>query len=149
MAAIIVSKYQIIADKYADAQKRVVGVVDYYFDAAYEIVLLQVFDPELDLLTPFYNAYLSAKTTYSTAPQSAVVAVQKLQQHILSKSRDSTGDRYTNINDWLDAAGTNGSNTLAGIAGRTSDSNASIKVESEFAALSAQAGFAIDAENIN
>ncbi len=148
MAAIVVSKYQVIVDKYADAQKRVVGVVDYYFDAAYEIVLLQVFQPELDLLTPFYNAYLSARTTYSTAPQSAIVAVQRLQQHILKEARDTDGDRYTNVNDWLDAAGTNGSNTLAAISGRSNDSNTSIKVEAEFAVLSAQAGFAIDAENI-
>ena len=63
MAAITVAKYQTIANLYGNAETQIAGVTDYYYDAAYEIVILQTFDPERDLLQPFYNAYLASSKT--------------------------------------------------------------------------------------
>lgn len=153
MPAIKVSKYQTISELYANAQQQVSGVADYYFDAAYEIVILTYFDPELDLLAPFYNAYLSVQTVFLQVPQAVVSAVNSLQRHVLSKARtdaavDANGEsRFTDINQWIDAAGTNNA-TLYDNVGRKNDVDTSFKVRSEFATVSSQAGFAIVADNI-
>lgn len=147
MAVIKVENYRNIATFYAQAQAQVAGVADYYYDAAYEIVLLQVFDPEIDLLSSFHNAYLSAQAIYDQAPQSVTAAVSALQAHVLNRARtgEATPARFTDINDWIDAAGTNG----VGLnVGRQDDVDSSFRVESEFAALSANSGYTIDADNI-
>lgn len=146
MAAITVAKYQTIANLYANAQIQVVGVTDYYYDAAYEIVLLQSFDPEIDLLQPFYNAYLSSQTIFSQTPSGIVSAITQLQRHVLDKARTSTLTRFTTIDDWLDASATNGVADSA--FGREGDTDVSIKVPQEFADISAQAGYSIDTDNI-
>lgn len=146
MPAIKVAKYQTIADLYSDAQQQIAGVADYYYDAAYEIVILTVFDPELDLLAPFYNAYLAAQTVFLQAPQAIISAVSSLQRHVLSKARATDASRFSDINQWIDAAGTNG--LLYDNVGRANDVDTSFKVRQEFATLSAQAGYAIVADNI-
>lgn len=147
MPAIKVAKYQTIADLYADAQEQIAGVADYYYDAAYEIVILTVFDPELDLLAPFYNAYLAAQTVFLQAPQAIISAVSALQRHVLSKARTTDASRFSDINQWIDAEGTNNS-TLYDNVGRANDVDTSFTVRQEFATLSAQAGYSIVAENI-
>lgn len=149
MAAIKVENYKAVADFYAAAQAQVVGVADYYYSAATEIVLLQAFDPELDLLAPFYNAYLAARTIYAQAPASIVNAVKVLQQHVLARARTNAGGIFTDINDWIDAAGTNG--VLAGgtPVGRDEDVDTSFTVPTEFATLSAQAGYSIESGNLD
>ena len=147
MAAIKVANYQNIVTFYTDAQTQLVGVSTYYYQAAYEIVLLQVFDPELDLLAPFYNAYLASQTLYTQSPQAIVTAIASLQNHVLAKARtgEATPDLFDTIDDWIDAAGTNGVGTNVG---RQSDIDSSFQVTSEFATISEQAGFAIDDGNI-
>lgn len=153
MPAITVAKYQTITGLYADAQVQVAGIADYYFNAAYEIVVLTVFDPELDLLAPFYNAYLAAQTVYLQAPQAVISAIGALQRHVLDKARtdsavDANGEsRFTDINQWIDAAGTNNS-TLYENVGRKNDVDTSFTVRSQFATLSSQAGYAIVSDNI-
>lgn len=144
MATIKIENYQNIAAFYANAEIQVAGVVTYYFDAAYEVVLLQVFDPEIDLLSPFYTAYLSADVIYNRAPQAVITAVATLQSHVLSRAFASDGvTKFSNIDEWLDANNTFG---VAGMnLGRTGDVNTSFKVPIEFAKLSSQAGYAIDA----
>jgi hypothetical protein len=143
MAAIKVENYQNIAQFYANAQIQVSGVVSYYYDAAYEVVLLQTFDPEIDLLSAFYNAYLAANVVYNRAPQTTIQAVAILHSHILNRARASDGTtKFANMDEWLDATNTFG---VSGTNfGRKDDVDTSITVPSEFASLSAQAGYSID-----
>ena len=146
MAAIPVDTYRVIADKYARAQVAVADVSSYYFDAAYEIVILESFDPELDLLAPFYNAYLAARTIFLQAPQSVVQAVNRLQSHVINKAREQDGTKFTDINNGIDASN---ANTFDGTSpGRQGDVDASFKVAREFAAISGQAGFEISNSNV-
>lgn len=154
MAAISVAKYITISELYADAQKQVAGVADYYYNAAVEIVDLDTFDPNLDLLAPFYNAYLASQTVFLQAPQAVISAVNSLQRHVLDKAKTDVlidvvngSSRFSDINQWIDAAGTNNS-TLYDNVGRAGDIDTSFKIRTEFAALSAQAGFSIVAANI-
>lgn len=153
MAAITVETYGTIHSFYTGAQQQAVGLADYYYLAAVEIVQLNTFDPELALLSPFYNAYLAADAAYASPPIAVITAVAELQRHILDKARTSTGVRFTDINQWLDAGDTNKYLTTDGDAsdavGRQTDTDqASLQVYSEFAALSATAGFAIDGCNV-
>ena len=143
MAAIQIENYLNIADFYANTSITTRNAVDYFYDAAYEIVLLQVFDPEMDLLIPFYNAYLSAQTAYNRPLQATVAAVAALQSHVLNRARAADGTtRFDNISDWLDASNTY---SVAGSnIGRLGDTDTSYKVPSDFATLSLQAGYAID-----
>lgn len=95
MAEISSTSYETIATLYHNAIAQVAGVADYYYDAAHEVLLIDEFNPELDLLKPFWQAYLSASSAYAGAPLSAVSAVRALQEHIVNRS--SEGD----INTWL------------------------------------------------
>ena len=154
MSAIKVENYKAIADFYAAAQTQVIGVADYYYRAAEEIVLLQAFDPELDLLSSFYNAYLAARAIFASPPASIIGAVRVLQDHVLARARTTDGNSFTDINDWIDAGDTNG--VLAGGAGngsasvgRDDDVDASFTVPATFATMSAQAGYAIEAGNLD
>ena len=132
MAVIGNDDYKDIMNFYADAQTQLSAVSDYYYNAAYEIVLLQAFDPEIDLLVPFYNAYLTADSAYASAPQAIIQAVKSLQDHILSKGRDKdTGARYTEIDDYYADYP-----TVFG-TGNSAD------IPANFATLSSQAGHTI------
>ncbi|KKM73772.1 hypothetical protein LCGC14_1407030 [marine sediment metagenome] len=155
MPAIKVENYQNIASFYNEARSQALNLADYYYQAALEIVNLQVFDPELDLLAPFYNAYLSAAATYENPPASVISAVANLQAHIIDKARTDAGARFANINQWYDAGDTNGylgDGDGAVAVGRTNESSTgddSIRVPSGFALWSARAGYAVDAANIS
>jgi hypothetical protein len=152
MAAIKVENYKVIADAYAAGQAQTVGVADYYYNAAVEVVMLQAFDPELDLLAPFYNAYLAARSIYATPPASIVAAVRTLQSHVLARARTNAGGAFTDINDWIDAGDQNGalaggSQDGSGLVGREEDEDSSFTVPSDFATLSARAGYTIETCN--
>lgn len=129
MAEINPTNYEAIAQDYAAAGTGLVGLAQHYYDAAYEVLICTVFDPEIDLLQPFYNAYLAASGIYENVPVSAISAVGELQRHILNRARKPDGTMYTDINDWL--------------------SDNSVTVPQEFADISALAGFTIDAGNIS
>lgn len=151
MGALKVANYQNIVEDLTSAQQQLVGISNYYWEATYEILRLVTVDPTIDLVTPLYNAYQASLRIYTDTPQSVVAAVRALQEHVLSRARtdenvDASGsNRFDSIDDWIDAAGTNGVGTNVG---RTDDTDSSFKVSSEFAALSAQAGYAIDTDNI-
>ena len=102
MAEINTTSYLAIADDYDAAIAALDGIDQHYYDAAYEILILSVFDPELDLLQPFYNAYLATNALY-VAPISAVTAVSELQRHILHRARDGSGNKYANIDAYYAA----------------------------------------------
>ncbi len=154
MAAIKVTNYQNIVDFYTEASVALVGIADYYYSAAEEIVMLNVFDPEIDLLSPFYQAYLAADAAYSAPPTAVVSAVTALQSHVLNRARTDTevsggGYRFANINEWIDAGAGNGYlSSAVGRDGETGSGDGSFKVPTEFAAISSTAGYAIDAGNV-
>ena len=123
------TSYLAVAEDYAAAGAGIAGLSQHYYDAAYEILILSVFDPELDLLQPFYNAYLASDGVYANVPVSAISAVGELQRHVLNRAETAAGARYTSINAWYTAKG--------------------ITVPQEFADISALAGFTVTAGNIS
>jgi len=146
MAAILVDNYQNITAFYAVAQTQTVGLADYYYNAAVEVLLLNDFEPELDLLEPFYNAYIAAQSAFVTPPTAIINAVGSLQRHVLNRARTTAAASFTNINAWIDADATN--TYLSVSVGRSGDVDDSFQVENDFANLSNQAGFTIDPLNI-
>jgi len=138
MAFLTPAQYKRIINNYADAQVQVQGVADYYYDAAYEVVILQAFDPEIDLLQPFYQAYLGANTAYSSPPSAVVNAVKTLQEHILRRAADKdTGVRFTSINDWFADEPTHFPTGVSAL------------IPQQFADLSEQAGHTIESTYID
>lgn len=145
MGAIKVDNYGTISNLYGSASSQLTGIADYYFQAATEVLLLDEFDPELDLLEPFYNAWQAALSVYAFTTPSALNAVTALQDHIIDKARTTASGRFTSVDNWLDAAGTNGVGTNVG---RSGDLNDSIQVTADFANISALAGHTISSGNI-
>lgn len=130
MAVINTDRYGEITDLYASAIRQMAGVADYYLQAATIVLLLDDFAPELDLLKPFYQAYLNATTAYSGYSSGVVDAVRSLQAHVLSNAIDpATTTYYTDVNDWYD--------------------DESLTVEQEFADISQVAGYTIESAYIN
>ncbi len=133
MAEINTTDYLDIVTLYTAASLQLVGIAQQYFDAAYEIVILSVFDPEIDLLLPFFNAYLASNTAYASAIQPVVNAVKELQDHILRRARDGAGLAFSSVNDWY------ADNPTAFPDGGSAET-----ITAEFAALSQQAGHRIE-----
>jgi hypothetical protein len=113
MGNIDVTNYKQLATYYTNAASQLTGISDHYYNAAYLIVQLSVFDPEIDLLIPFHNAYLASEGSYGTPIGSAVKAVKKLQDHILARgisnglglkddgvTTQTAGDKYLSINEY-------------------------------------------------
>jgi hypothetical protein len=134
MAAITPTSYRHIVAYLTRGLEQVQGVSEHYYDAAYEIVMLQEFIPEIDLLLPFWQGYLAATTAYATAPASVVSAVRRLQKHVLDEARTVADAKYANIDAYYDDT-----NNFPGGWG----------VSTEFADISEQCGYAIDAANVN
>lgn len=133
MAVISVADYKLLVTDYSTALTQIEGVSANYFEAAYKVLLLNIFDPEIDLLVPFHNAYLVADVSFAAQPQSVVNAVQSLQQHILAKGEDKdTAVKFTSINEYY----ADNSGDFTGF------------FTAAFAALSQQAGFTIESTYI-
>jgi len=126
MAVIGVGDYKAIVRDYEVALTQIEGVSVNYFNAAYKVLFINRFDPEIDLLVAFHNAYLVADSSFAAQPQSVVNAVTVLQNHVLALAVDSSGVKFTDVNAWFaDVGGFTGFFT------------------SGFASLSAQAGHTI------
>jgi len=152
MGAIRVESYKAVAEFYAGAQDRILGISEYYLHAAEEVLSIPEFDPALDLLSPFYNAYLAAKQLYDNPPAAIVGSVRALQRHVLARARTNGGSFFTNINDWIDAGDINGelaggTGTGSAAVGREDDVDHSFVVPQSFAVLSERAGYPIDPLN--
>jgi hypothetical protein len=117
------TSYDAIAHDYAAAGAAIANLSQYYYDAAYEVLTLSIFDPELDLLQPFYNAYLASSGVYTNIPAAAIGAVASLQAHVLNRARQNDGTKYSTIDAWLIAK--------------------AMTVPQEFADISEKAGFTI------
>jgi len=142
MAIISTTDYLSVANDYAAAQDQLVGIADNYYNAAYTILLINVFDPEIDLLIPFNNAYLTSQTAYDSSPAGVVLAVASLQQHILNKgvsggfgAGQTAGERYDNIDDYF-------ADKEAEVPGTFVVGGDGL-IPATFASLSSQAGFTI------
>ncbi|KKL54283.1 hypothetical protein LCGC14_2266960 [marine sediment metagenome] len=139
MAVISITDYRAIMTNYADAQTQLVGISDEYYNAAYTVLNVNVFNPEIDLLVAFHNAYVVSQGAYASAPISAVNAVNALQNHILNQSVSvdggsgiTAGDKYDDINDYY-------SDYPASFA---------LLIPQAFATISGQAGHTIDSAHI-
>jgi len=120
--------YDKIQCLYSMASRRLEGVADWYYQSAYVILLLDTFDPEIDLLRPTYEAWRSAVVYYDAVPNSVLDAVRRLQTHILTRATDINGALYADINSYLVDMG--------------------FQLEEEFADLSGRVGYPIDPTNI-
>jgi len=95
MSYIDFEDYKTIINYYSDAKLLLENSITYFEDAVNLIVALDDLQPELDLLQPFYDAYLMASDTFS-GKSVFTGAVRALQSHTLVRSGEST------VNDWLD-----------------------------------------------
>ena len=139
MAIISFADYKAIVTDYTEALTQISGLSQNYFDAAYKVLLLNAFNPEIDLLVAYHNAYLTADVSYAAQPQSVVNAVTALQAHVLSQGTDKdTGLKFTGINDWFADEDDRNAGTFSSPAFFTS----------EFASLSQQAGYTITSDYI-
>lgn len=138
MAVISTIDYKSIMTDYADAQNQLTGISDNYFDAAYTVLVTNVFDPEIDLLIAFHNAYIVSQGAYASAPSSAINAVNSLQNHVLAQGisagnngAPAVGLKYDDINDfYLD------------------DGGFAVTIPQAFANMSSQAGHTIESAYI-
>lgn len=121
MAVITGSDYLDIATSYANAREQVLGAKDFFFDAVYIIVQLNVIQPEVDLLIDFWQTYLINVDVLERVTL-FLAAVRSLQNHVLFEGG------FDSVDGYLESEG--------------------IKVPAAFAELSEQAGFAIDPANI-
>lgn len=92
------------------------------------VTLLDVTQPELDLLTPFYNHLLNIES--STSLSLFVNVTISLNNHVVQRATSATvGDQSARLNYYL--------------------SNNAIKVSQLYATISSGGGYYIDAGNIN
>lgn len=145
MAVISVTDYRAIITDYTTAIAALSGISDNYGDAATVIVQLNAFDPEIDLLIPFFNAYQTGIQAYANQPQSIIDAVKALQDHVLARtvpsdiySSTTSGARYADINSFY------ADSTTANPADSNLDfTDQGTQLSAEFAVLSNQAGHTI------
>jgi hypothetical protein len=93
MAVIIGSEYRDIAVLYANARTSTLLAKEDLFDAVYEIVLLNVIRPEVDLLNTFWDTYL-INTDLLSASTNLLSAVRVINQHVLIQGSYSNLDAY-------------------------------------------------------
>lgn len=142
MAIISANDYKSIMSDYAAAQNQLVGISDNYYNAAYTVLLVNVFDPEIDLLIPFHNAYVVSQSAYASAPATAVTAIRSLQDHVLNKATSlgngsvAAGEKYDDINDYYEDYPTD------------FPTGGSAVIPQAFATISAQAGHTISSTYI-
>lgn len=129
-------QYDRIASIYSLAAQQLNAPKDYIHQAVYQIVLLNNILPTYDLIRPFQDAY-SATAVSSGYPSSWIQAVAALNAHVLSKNISSvTGlPLFSTLDAYLEDT------TL--IPGK-----AAITVPQAWADMSLQAGYSIDAGNI-
>lgn len=142
MAVISIPDYKSIMNDYADAQNQLTGITDKYYSAAYTVLVINVFDPEIDLLIAFHNAYVVSQGAYASAPTSAVNAVRALQDHVLNQAVSigngsvAAGEKYDDINDFY-----------ADYPGKFPTGGSAL-IPQAFATISSQAGHTIESTYI-
>ena len=122
MAIITQEDYRDIAIAYANARDQVLGAKQFLYDAVYIIVLMQQVQPEVDLLSTFWDTY-QINTNTLQAPTLLLSAVRSINQHVLRNGG------YDDIDAFL----THGEGVM---------------VPQRWADLSSAAGFPISSNNI-
>jgi hypothetical protein len=91
----IISKadYLKISDYYADLRAQLTGATHYLYDAAYTVVLLNDFEPTLDLQQPLYDAYIS-QTSAIQSNAAFLAAVRAMNNHVLRRGGYASLDAY-------------------------------------------------------
>lgn len=85
--------YSSIATSYANARTAVLSSVGFLFEAVYTIVQLNEIEPEVDLLTEFFNSYQINADLFQS-PVSFLSAVRRLNNHVLNRSSYASVDLY-------------------------------------------------------
>jgi len=85
--------YLVLANEYASVRDAIVDQKDSMFDAVYYVVFLQSLYPEVDLLSPTWEAY-QINASSSAIPQGILTAVRAIQQHVLNRGGYTTVDAY-------------------------------------------------------
>ena len=98
MAVITGTDYSAIAHDYGDIISQLSGVGTYLYDAVYQIVLMNTYEPTLDLLDPFNNVYTANVSAYSSYVP-FVPAVKAINNHVINRGG------YSSINAFLTATG--------------------------------------------
>lgn len=121
MAVIKGNDYLQIAEAYANARNEVLSAKQFLYDAVYLIVLLDEIEPEVDLLSDFWDTYNINLDTLE-APTLLLSAVRSLNNHVLIAGNYATVDAYL--------------------------ASESVTVPQTWADLSAEAGFTISSSYI-
>ncbi len=98
MSVISGTDYRAIAEDYASSRISNLAAKDGLYDAVYLIVLLNTLQPEVDLLSTFWDAYNIQLDTL-TSPTLYLSAVRALNNHVLTRGG------YTDIDDYLQHEG--------------------------------------------
>lgn len=85
--------YATIATSYANARNAVLSSVGFLFEAVYTIVQLNEIEPEVDLLTEFFNSYQINADLFQS-PVSFLSAVRRLNNHVLNRGSYASVDLY-------------------------------------------------------
>jgi len=96
MAVISGANYVAIAQAYATARDSVVSSLSHLFDAVYDVVMLNEIQPEVDLLSEFYNSYQVNTGLYLT-PVTFLSAVRALNNHVLNRGGYQTLDAFLDV----------------------------------------------------
>jgi len=134
--------YSSLADKYGKAFGIIKSSNSYYYEAVQEIVGSADREVQFDLLDIFYDTYKNSALITESLSLSTSTAIITLQNYVLLKTRDSFGDRYNNVSQFLDAGGK--FKVVGGGKGRQNDYNDSFQISPEFAQISNMAGYSLD-----
>ena len=116
-------QYELIAGYYADLRASLTSGSVNLYDAVYEIVKFDTFEPTIDLLQTFYNTYtVQTLALASNGPWNSVV--RALNGHVLSRGEDISGNKFASLDAWM--------------------SYNSVQVDQEWADLCASAGYTVD-----
>ena len=118
------SEYHTLAVYYSDALGDQSLVKESLYDAVYFVMLLDSLYPEIDILTPAWDAY-NVNMNTTQIPNGILTAVRAVNQHVLTRGGVTSIDAY--------------------LAAQTPPDD---KIPQGWATLSAAAGFIIDPSHI-
>ena len=115
-------EYLVFSELYAGAVDDITAIRDDFWNGAYEVVMLQRLYPEIDLLNPLWDAYIT-NVQQSVYPPGIIAAVTAINSHVIARGGFADLDAYLEDGD-------------------------GIQVSAGWAALCVAAGYAVDVANI-
>lgn len=101
--------YEALTLLYGAVVETIIDTKQILLDAVYQVVMMDVCVPEVDLLGSFWNAY-NLQTGQNIYPETMLNAVRTLNSHVLKRGR------YSNLNDYLGDNGLLVSNHWQGLS---------------------------------